>query len=610
METNLQDDCYLERSNISITTETPIPKPIENIEINQNYLKQSADNIQVTERSFQDCINEKDYLDDEVQNNAEESSGILSVEEKKKTAGRIILRVKKKSSFMVSAILDKEECDMDEFVDKNKQLSHMLNINEKDGESNNDKHINEELETEETAVDDTNNSNSIAAAEFSNQNDIVENKLDNVGNTEQSSHKQFIGNAHEAAKCLYTQIIDKTSSNQIETTGTIDDVETIFPTMFGSLTNAKDNTNDSQFSYFESKINEIKKRKMKEVNQTTEIIEEKRVRKRKQERPQPISCKQRQVEVDLLNENPELSARKSKRKQVVTKRHFQYDTDSESQDPNEIKQTPLCSKLCKPDSRKRTLFQKRTIERTPEFEETSQSQSEDSNIPCTTNRYRRHFLKQLRKAEAAKSKQSNTGQAPAQHDTNYDSENYDSDDDYLFDGKRIKISELEASLDSNKCKVCNKEFSDIGMLMAHYICHSSLEKDQVNAIINHDASNATNVASNATNTMESNEIGKKTFKTTESNNTYFCHLCSQKFSDIMTLQEHVLEHSANLRAQQHGHFECNFCQKTFATQGSLYLHKKIHTGDNPYSCVECHKQFRDKTRLTTHMRVHTGELVS
>ena len=602
METKLQDEPHLQSS---LTSVTYTPKPVENIEINQNYLKPSADDI--TERFLQDVENEKEYVSDEVKYNDEESSGILSVEKKEKACDMIVPGVRKRSSFMVSAILDKEICDvddkLDDIVDKNKTLYdvHVFDRLEKKGNSNNNKPMNKVLEIDATSAEDnyTNALTSTTAAHVSDQNNVVNNsrKLDD---NEQSSHIQCTKNAHQFASSLYTQINDKTNNNHTETK---DDVENVFPTIFGSLTNTTDNTNDSQCSSFESKINEIKKRKLKEVNQTSEIIEEKRVRKRKQERPQPISFKKHQVEVDVSNENLEQSVRKSKRKQIVTKRHFQYDSDSDSQDSNEIKQTPLCSKLCKPDSKKRSLSQKRMIERVPDFEETSQSQGEDSNIPCTTNRYRRHFLKQLRKAEAARSKQSNISQTHDENDIT--NEEYDSEDDYLFDGKRIKISELEESLDSNKCKVCNKEFNDIGMLMAHYICHSSMEKDKANQ----DRNNATGAANNTSKPLESNGDADDTLKTTEAKNTYFCHLCSDKFPDIVTLQAHVLEHSGNLKAQQQqtGVFECNFCQKTFATQGSLYLHKKTHTGDNPYSCLECHKQFRDKTRLTTHMRVHTGE---
>ena len=609
METGLQDECNLERSSLTTT------KPVVNCEINQNYLKQCADNT--AERN---C--EKEHIDKYVKDRDAESSKILSVEEKTKTDSRIVLKVKKRPSFMVSAILENDESENDNqpdiFVDKRRQLSDMLNTNEhdeRDEKNNNEKHINAALETQETVKhDNAKTLNSIVAKHVSDQNVVAE-QPGFLTTVELSSHKQFIENAHDAVSHSYTQIIDKTNKD-VESSDT-NGVEVVFPTIFGSLSKPKDNANDSQLSYFESKINEIKRRKMKEINQISEVIEEKRIRKRKQERPQPISYKQRNVEVDHSKENAEQSGRKSKRKQIVTKRHFQYDTDLESEDSNEIKQTPLCSKLCKPDSRKSAVFQKRNVERIPDFEETSQSLSEDSNMPCTTNRYRRHFLKQLRIAEAAKSKSSNIGATNTEHDTNIgprqaehntsiDNEDSDSEDDYFFDGKRIKVSELEDNLDSNKCKVCSKEFSDIGMLMAHYICHSSIEKERVNFRQTQQTNNAASIVNNAASTVESTENSDNSFKIAESSNTYFCRLCNQTCTNIATLQEHVLEHSANFTSKQQGHFECNFCHKSFATQGSLYLHKKVHTGDNPYTCVECHKHFRDKTRLTTHMRVHTG----
>ncbi|XP_055837235.1 chorion transcription factor Cf2 isoform X1 [Episyrphus balteatus] len=60
--------------------------------------------------------------------------------------------------------------------------------------------------------------------------------------------------------------------------------------------------------------------------------------------------------------------------------------------------------------------------------------------------------------------------------------------------------------------------------------------------------------------------------------------------------------------------KCPECPRTFKTQGTLAMHRKIHSGEadytpkeRPYSCSYCGKCFTQSNTLKQHTRIHTGE---
>jgi len=48
--------------------------------------------------------------------------------------------------------------------------------------------------------------------------------------------------------------------------------------------------------------------------------------------------------------------------------------------------------------------------------------------------------------------------------------------------------------------------------------------------------------------------------------------------------------------------QCDICLKTFSSSGYLSQHKRIHSGDKPYTCVKCNVAFTFKSNLRAHQK--------
>ncbi|KAL0963123.1 hypothetical protein UPYG_G00350040 [Umbra pygmaea] len=88
-----------------------------------------------------------------------------------------------------------------------------------------------------------------------------------------------------------------------------------------------------------------------------------------------------------------------------------------------------------------------------------------------------------------------------------------------------------------------------------------------------------------------------------------CKRCSKTCHDADALAKHVqMHHGAHL-------FQCSMCKTTFTQLACLrqhYLtmhkvHRRIHTGERPYSCSVCGNCYNSNTPLKRHMLSHTGE---
>ncbi|KAI5634844.1 zinc finger, c2H2 type domain-containing protein [Phthorimaea operculella] len=108
------------------------------------------------------------------------------------------------------------------------------------------------------------------------------------------------------------------------------------------------------------------------------------------------------------------------------------------------------------------------------------------------------------------------------------------------------------------CSICNRRFSQIGVVKLHY--------KRVHARIK-------------------NEI---------------CRFCKKAFSDRGNLVNHERIHTGIKP------YECNYCGKCFSDPSALKRHIRTHTGDKIYACPECPMRFSDASGLIVHKLRHAG----
>ncbi|XP_056407750.1 zinc finger protein OZF-like [Hyla sarda] len=82
---------------------------------------------------------------------------------------------------------------------------------------------------------------------------------------------------------------------------------------------------------------------------------------------------------------------------------------------------------------------------------------------------------------------------------------------------------------------------------------------------------------------------------------YSCLLCEKHFRHVSALYKHRRIHTGEKP------YSCSECGKCFTRKSGLNQHERRHTGEKLYSCSECGKYFTDKSNLVTHQRIHTGE---
>ena len=87
---------------------------------------------------------------------------------------------------------------------------------------------------------------------------------------------------------------------------------------------------------------------------------------------------------------------------------------------------------------------------------------------------------------------------------------------------------------------------------------------------------------------------------------YSCKQCGKQCTQSSNLKSHMRIHEDSIREKQ---FVCSECNKTFKKLQGLENHEKMHTGpgEKPFVCKECGKEFGFRPELMRHLRIHTAK---
>ena len=77
---------------------------------------------------------------------------------------------------------------------------------------------------------------------------------------------------------------------------------------------------------------------------------------------------------------------------------------------------------------------------------------------------------------------------------------------------------------------------------------------------------------------------------------YSCDICGRAFAQTSVLVLHKRSHTGEKP------YPCDTCQKSFNSRSDLNRHKSIHSGDKPFLCVLCWKSFYSTTELSRHYK--------
>ncbi|XP_071957635.1 zinc finger protein 236-like [Antedon mediterranea] len=164
-------------------------------------------------------------------------------------------------------------------------------------------------------------------------------------------------------------------------------------------------------------------------------------------------------------------------------------------------------------------------------------------------------------------------------------------------------------LDTPQCPDCQKKFSRVASLKAHLLIH---EEDE--------CIDCQDCGEEFAFQFELDKHIKSHVENLGDGTSADCKICGEVFVLSTDLKDHMIKchykaKSTLLNAKSYRkhidrsafQHECDHCSKCFQKPSQLLRHRRIHTGERPYSCDQCDKAFNQKGALLIHMTKHTGE---
>lgn len=80
-----------------------------------------------------------------------------------------------------------------------------------------------------------------------------------------------------------------------------------------------------------------------------------------------------------------------------------------------------------------------------------------------------------------------------------------------------------------------------------------------------------------------------------------CDVCAKLFTTKYFLKKHKRLHTGEMP------YTCQFCARTFTFQQSYHKHLLYHSEVKPHACTICGRAFKELSTLHNHQRIHSGE---
>lgn len=95
------------------------------------------------------------------------------------------------------------------------------------------------------------------------------------------------------------------------------------------------------------------------------------------------------------------------------------------------------------------------------------------------------------------------------------------------------------------------------------------------------------------------------FHGADSNNSFECDSCGEKYSSRISLKRHIMKkHVIKVRDAKKPDHVCEFCGAVFKEKRTYDYHRRSkHTFEKPFNCKECNKSFLTSSYLTEHTKV-------